>query len=89
MENLYYTIGDLRGLYPDLEYIDGELFVGDELICDTQLTKRMIEDHYDGWEVTKAHHSGDPQQEYLDVVDGTEYIEYQFDGDYEEAYNFI
>lgn len=83
------SIEKIKIEYPTVEYVDGQLFVGDEIICDTQLTKRLIEDYCDGVVLTKAHHSGNPELEYEEEVDGAEYIEYQFDGDYEEAWNQI
>ena len=74
----------LKALYPDLEYVDDILYLGEDVIQEN--AKQLIEDHYDGWTVTKGHPSGNPELETFEEVDGAEYIEYHFDSDYEEAF---
>ena len=87
MKTQYYTIEYLKALYPNLEYVDDILYLGEEVIQED--ARQLIEDHYDGWTVTKGHPSGNPELETFEEVDGAEYIEYHFDGDYEEAFNLI
>ena len=87
MKTQHYTIEYLKALYPDLEYVDDILYLGEEVIQED--ARQLIEDHYDGWTVTKGHSSGNPELETFEKVDGAEYIEYHFDGDYEEAFNLI
>ena len=87
MKTQHYTIEYLKALYPDLEYVDDILYLGEEVIQEN--ARQLIEDHYDGWELTIPHPSGNPELETFEEVDGAEYIEYHFDGDYEEAFNLI
>lgn len=87
MKTQHYTIEYLKALYPDLEYVDDILYLGEEVIQED--AKQLIEDHYDCWTVTKGHSSGNPELDYDEKVSGAEYIEHHFDLDYEEAYNQI
>ena len=87
MKTQYYTIEYLKALYPNLEYVDDILYLGEEVIQED--ARQLIEDHYDGWTVTKGHSSGNPELDYDEEVSGEEYIEYNFFGDYEEAFNLI
>ena len=87
MKTQHYTIEYLKALYPNLEYVDDILYLGEEVIQEN--ARQLIEDHYDGWTVTKGHSSGNPELDYDEEVSGEEYIEYKFSGDYEEAFNLI
>lgn len=83
------SIEKIKKQHPTVEYIDGQLFVDEELLCLEMLTKRMIEDHYEWWTATKGHSSGNPELDYDEKVSGAEYIEYEFFGDYNEAFSQI
>lgn len=87
MKTQDYTIEYLKALYPDLEYVDNILYLGEEVIQED--ADLLIEEYYDGWEVTKAHSSGNPELETFEEVDGEDYINIMFDGNYEMAYNEI
>ena len=87
MKTQYYTIEYLKALYPDLEYADNTLYLGEQVVQED--ADWLIEEHYDGWTVTKGHSSGNPELDYEEKVSGAEYIEYEFFGDYNEAFNLI
>jgi hypothetical protein len=81
------AIEDLKALHPNLTYEDGILANGDDLI-DSEADE-LINDHYEGFKVTKAHASNNPELEYDEAVSGKEYVALHFYGDYEEAFNQI
>jgi len=87
MKTQYYTIEYLKALHPTLEYADGNVFVGEEIIQED--VDWLIEDYYNGLEVYKGHSSKNPELDYPEIVDGKEYIELEFDGDYSAAFDQI
>lgn len=89
MKKLRYTsvVFDLKAQYENLVYEDGQLFNGEELI--EPEADKYINDHYDDFELTRLGSGNNPENEYYEKVNGNEYVEIHFYGDYEEAFNQI
>lgn len=80
-------IQDLKNIYPNLEYLNGELFNAEELIDSD--ANELIEDHYDGDECYIGDGSNNPENDVLASLCGKDYIEARFDSDYDEAFQNI
>lgn len=52
-------------------------------ICENAV--EHLEEHFDNWEITIPHPSGDPQLDIDKKVSGKKYINHQFNSDYAEA----
>lgn len=78
---------DLMILHPRLQYIDGELWEDDELI--EKEGDEVLRQHFDGFEVTISHSSGNPELETFETVSGSKYIELKFGNDYKEAFENV
>lgn len=82
-----YAIQEIKAAYPQAEYVDGDLYLEDQLV-ETDVDE-LIAEYYDDFEVTRASWDNDPQKEYFEKVSGREYIKIHFYGSYEDAYNEI
>lgn len=87
MKTQDYTIAYLKEFYPNLQYADDTLYLGEEIIEEN--ADWRIAEHYDGYEILRSDPSGNPELEYTEMVYGEEYIAYQFGGDYAKAFNLI
>lgn len=80
------TITDYIEKYPNLEYVYGlGLFAdseADEPILEDCEFKWLLEEYYNDSYLPIAHPSGNPELETEKLVDGKEYIEQFFEGDY-------
>lgn len=67
------SVDYLKEIYPNLEYVDGELFNADDLI-ETNADS-LIAEYYDNFDNL--------------LSDGSEYIDRSFGGDYEVAFKNV
>lgn len=78
---------DLMILHPRLQYIYGELWEDDELI--EKEGDEVLRQHFDRFEVTISHSSGNPELERFESVSGRNYIYLKFGNDYKEAFDAV
>lgn len=78
---------DLMILHPRLQYVDGELWEDDELV--EQEGDEVIRQHFDSFEVTVPHPSGNPELERFEEVSGRNYIFLKFNNNYKEAFDAV
>mgnify|MGYP003528197103 CR=1 FL=1 len=82
----------LKQSYPTAFYQDGEIWLegqDDKPFVNEQDTKAIINEHYDGYEITQWSGKGDsrdPREEVGLEVDGYVYIQEVLAGDYEKAF---
>lgn len=75
---------------PNMEYWDGTfaVFENDDIIqVISENADYIIEQHYEGYTLTKVHSSGAPWLEEEREVSGAIYIESKFNNNYERAFN--